>query len=187
MSARKQAVLDAIDAANRQDPNIEDGQPVELIYGQHMSAEMDRLFPDASDMLQIAARGQHVERWKLARSEYPEGRAGYLAWRKAQGVHHAEVVMGLMEQAGYDADDVDATGRMLRKQGIKRDNEVQALEDVICFVFLKWYFAPFAAKHSAEKIQSIVEKTARKMSAEGRARVLQEFDLPENLAAAFQD
>ncbi len=187
MSARKQAVLDAIDAANRQDPNIVDGQPVELIYGQRMSAEMDRLFPDASDMLQIAARGQHVERWKLARSEYPEGRAGYLAWRKAQGVHHAEVVMGLMQQAGYDADDVDATGRMLRKQGIKRDDEVQALEDVICFVFLKWYFAPFAAKHSAEKIQSIVEKTARKMSAEGRARVLQEFDLPENLAAAFQD
>jgi hypothetical protein len=187
MSARKQAVLDAIDAANRQDPNIEDGQPVELIYGQRMSAEMDRLFPDASDMLQIAARGQHVERWKLARSEYPEGRAGYLAWRKAQGVHHAEVVMGLMQQAGYDADDIDATGRMLRKQGIKRDDEVQALEDVICFVFLKWYFAPFAAKHSAEKIQSIVEKTARKMSAEGRARVLQEFDLPENLAAAFQD
>ena len=187
MSARKQAVLDAIDAANRQDPNIEDGQPVELIYGQRMSAEMDRLFPDASDMLQIAARGQHVERWKLARSEYPEGRAGYLAWRKAQGVHHAEVVMGLMQQAGYDADDIDATGRMLRKQGIKRDDEVQALEDVICFVFLKWYFAPFAAKHSAEKIQSIVEKTARKMSAEGRARVLQEFDLPDNLAAAFQD
>jgi hypothetical protein len=187
MSARKQAVMDAIDAANRQDPNIEDGQPVELIYGQRMSAEMDRLFPDASDMLQIAARGQHVERWKLARSEYPEGRAGYLAWRKAQGVHHAEVVMGLMQQAGYDADDIDATGRMLRKQGIKRDDEVQALEDVICFVFLKWYFAPFAAKHSAEKIQSIVEKTARKMSAEGRARVLQEFDLPENLAAAFQD
>ena len=58
MSARKQAVLDAIDAANRQDPNFEDGQPVELIYGQRMSAEMDRLFPDASDMLQIAARGR---------------------------------------------------------------------------------------------------------------------------------
>ena len=92
-----------------------------------------------------------------------------------------------MQQAGYDADDVDATGRMLRKQGIKRDDEVQALEEVICFVFLKWYFAPFAAKHSAEKIQSIVEKTARKMSAEGRARVLKEFDLPDNLAAAFQD
>ncbi|MFY2825796.1 DUF4202 domain-containing protein [Ruegeria sp. MALMAid1280] len=186
MSARKQAVLDAIDAANTQDPNLDDGQPVELLYGQRMSAELDRLFPDASDVLQIAARGQHVERWKLARSEYPEGRAGYLAWRKAQGVHHAEVVMAMMEQAGYGADEIEAAGRMLRKQGIKRDDDVQALEDVICFVFLKWYFGPFAAKHSAEKIQSIVEKTARKMSAEGRARVLSEFDLPEHLASAFE-
>ncbi|WP_037308268.1 DUF4202 domain-containing protein [Ruegeria halocynthiae] len=186
MSARKQAILDAIDTANRQDPNHEDGQPAALLYGQRMSAEMDRLFPDASDILQIAGRGQHVERWKLARSEFPEGRAGYLAWRKAQGEYHADVVIGLMEQHGYGADEVEAVGRMLRKQGIKRDADVQALEDVICFVFLKWYFAPFAAKHSDEKIQRIVEKTARKMSADGRARVLSEFDLPDHLAAAFQ-
>ncbi|RBW59002.1 DUF4202 domain-containing protein [Ruegeria sp. A3M17] len=186
MNARKQAVLDAIDAANSHDPNLEDGQPAELLYGQRMSAELDRLFPDSSDPLQVAARGQHVERWKLARGEYPEGRAGYLAWRKAQGVHHAEVVMGLMEQNGYSTENIETAGRMLRKQGIKRDDEVQALEDVICFVFLKWYFAPFAEKHSAEKIQSIVEKTARKMSDKGRARVLSEFDLPAELAAAFQ-
>ncbi|WP_171239653.1 DUF4202 domain-containing protein [Ruegeria sp. HKCCA5491] len=186
MSPRKQAVLDAIDAANAKDPNLEDGQPAALLYGQRMSAELDRLFPDASDALTIAARGQHVERWKLARTEFPEGRAGYLAWRKAQGVHHAEIVMGLMELSEYGAENTEAAGRMLRKQGLKRDDEVQALEDVICFVFLKWYFAPFAAKHSAEKIQSIVEKTARKMSAEGRSRVLEEFDLPANLATAFQ-
>ncbi|NVO54470.1 DUF4202 domain-containing protein [Rhodobacteraceae bacterium B1Z28] len=187
MSARKQAVLDAIDAANTQDPNIEDGQPEALLYGQRMSVELDRLFPDASDALQIAARGQHVERWKLARSEYPDGRVGYLTWRKAQAVHHADVVKSLMTKGGYGAEQTEASARMLRKEGIKRDDEVQALEDVICFVFLKWYFQPFAAKHSAEKIQRIVEKTARKMSAEGRARVLNEFDLPDHLAAAFQD
>jgi len=56
---------------------------------------------------------------------------------------------------------------------------------VIRFVFIKWYLAPFAAKHSPEKIQNIVEKTARKMSTEGRARVLQEFNLPAELASAF--
>ncbi len=187
MSARKHAVLDAIDAANAKDPNIEDGQPEALLYGKRMSAELDRLFPDASDPLQLAARGQHIERWKLARTEYPEGRAGYLAWRKAQAVHHADRVMALMAQGGYGPEDAESAGRMLRKQGIKRDAEVQALEDVICFVFLKWYFQPFAGKHSAEKIQSIVEKTARKMSSDGRARVLAEFDLPDHLATAFQD
>ena len=167
MSTRKQAVLDAIDAANAHDPNLEGGQPEALLYGQRMSAELDRLFPDASDALQIAARGQHVERWKLKRTEYPEGRAGYLAWRKAQGVYHAEVVRGLMEQAEYGAEQIEAAEQMLRKQGLKRNAEVQALEDVICFVFLKWYFVPFAAKHSAEKIPAHRRKNCHQDVARG--------------------
>ena len=101
-------------------------------------------------------------------------------------VSQAEVVEALMAEAGYGAEDIAAAGQMLRKEGLKRDDQVQALEDVICFVFLKWYFAPFAAKHTPEKIQRIVEKTARKMSPEARARVLDEFDLPDTLAQAFQ-
>ena len=45
----------AIDAANAADPKGE-----ALIYGQRMTAELQRLFPDAPDVLQIAAHGQHV-------------------------------------------------------------------------------------------------------------------------------
>ncbi len=186
MDQRTQAVLNAIDAANAADPKLDQGQPEALLYGKRMSSELNRLEPDASPVLQIAARGQHVERWKLARSEFPEGRAGYLAWRKSQGVHHAEVVMKMMADADFAEDEIDAAGRMLRKEGIKRDPQVQKLEDVICFVFLKWYFEPFAAKHSADKIQRIVEKTARKMSTDARARVLEEFDLLDELASAFR-
>lgn len=186
MTDRLDQVLAAIDAVNAADPRLDDGQPEALLYGQRMSAECDRLFPDAADVLRIAARGQHIERWILKRAEYPEGRAGYLKWRKDLADHHATRVSGIMADAGYNAEDVEQAGRMLRKQGIKRDTDVQALEDVICFTFLKWYFAPFAAKHSAEKMQRIVEKTALKMSDEGRARVLAEFDLPEPLAAAFR-
>ena len=187
MTSKLDQVLDAIDTANAADPRLDEGQPESLLYGQRMSAEVARLFPEASDLLQIAARGQHVERWTLARSSFPEGRAGYLAWRKALAVHHAEITSAMMRDAGFETPDVETVGRMLRKEGLKQDTQVQALEDVICFVFLKWYFAPFAAKHAADKIQRIVEKTARKMSAEARARVLVEFDLPEALAAAFRD
>ena len=92
-----------------------------------------------------------------------------------------------MAAAGYGEEDIAQAGRMLRKEGIKRDPEVQALEDVICFVFLRWYFAPFAGGRDAEELERIVLKTARKMSPEGRARVLDEFDLPEPFAAAFRD
>ena len=185
MSEKLEQVLQAIDTANAADPNLEDGQPASLLYGQRMSAELTRLFPDAAEPLQIASRGQHVERWKLKRDAYPEGRIGYLTWRKDQARHHADVIAGLMQDAGYDASEIATSGQMLRKEGLKRDTGVQAFEDVICFVFLKWYFAPFATKHTPEKIQNIVEKTARKMSAEGRARVLKEFDLPAELASAF--
>ena len=176
----------AIDAANAADPRQDDGHPEAHLYGERMSAELERLFPDAGDPLKIAARGQHIERWTLKRAEYPEGRTGYLTWRRDLARHHAERVAGIMRDAGYDDDAVATAERMLRKEGIKRDADVQALEDVICFVFLKWYFAPFAAKHSPEKIESIVRKTARKMSDASRARVLEEFDLPEELASAFR-
>lgn len=178
--------LSAIDTANAADPNLEDGEPAALLYGRRMSAELERLYPDASEPLRIAARGQHIERWILPRATYPEGKAGYHAWRRELAEHHAQRVGTIMAAAGYGVAEIDATGRMLRKEGIKRHKDVQSLEDVICFVFLKWYFSPFAAKHNDEKVLGIVQKTARKMSDEARQRVLAEFDLPEPLAAAFR-
>jgi hypothetical protein len=183
--SRLAEVLAAIDAANAADPGLEDSRPAALLYGQRMSAELARLAPEASEPLQVAARGQHVERWKLARSDYPEGRDGYLDWRREQGRRHGARVAGMMAAAGYGQAERDRVEAMLRKEGIKRDPEVQMLEDVICFVFLKWYFAPFAAKHDPAAIEKIVVKTARKMSSGGRERVLAEFDLPTPLAAAF--
>ena len=178
-------VLAAIDAANAADPTQEEGAPAALLYGRRMSEELARLFPAASEPLQIAARGQHVERWLLPRSDFPEGRTGYLEWRREQGRRHAERVGGMMRAAGYDEAAIAQVGRMLRKEGLKREAEVQALEDVICFVFLRHYFAPFAPTQAPEALLGIVQKTARKMSAEGRARVLAEFALPEPFAAAF--
>lgn len=184
---RLEVALAAIDAANAADPNRDGDVPEALLYGQRMSAEMDRLFAGASDVLRIAARGQHIERWVLKRADFPEGRTGYLTWRRDLARHHADRVAGIMAEAGYDASEIAAAGQMLRKEGLKRNEQVQALEDVICFVFLKWYFKPFASKHDAGKVQDIVTKTARKMSVAGRARVLDEFDLPEPLVTAFRD
>jgi Domain of unknown function (DUF4202) len=176
----------AIDAANAADPTQEGGQPAALLYGQRMTHELDRLFPDASEPLKIAARGQHIERWLLSRKDYPDGKEGYLAWRREQARRHAARVAGIMADAGYDAEAIAATEKMLRKEGIKRDAEVQALEDVICFVFFRWYFQPFAASRQPSDILDIVQKTARKMSAEGRARALAEFDLPAELSDALR-
>ena len=157
----------------------------DLIYGRRMSETLAQLFPEADEILQIAARGQHIERWALARTAYPAGRTGYLSWRRDLAWHHAARVGEIMRAAGYGDDDIARAGAILRKEGLKRDAATQALEDVACTVFLRWYFAPFAATQPPEKLRAIVQKTARKMSPKGRARVLRDFDLPENFAAAF--
>lgn len=185
MATGLETALRLIDMANAADATLEGGRPAALLYGERMSTEAARLFPEASDVLQIAARGQHVERWLLKRVEFPEGKEGYHAWRREQGRRHGERVAGIMAQAGYAVEDQARVGVLLRKEGIKRDAEVQALEDIICFVFIRWYFADFAAKRGPEDLLGIVEKTARKMSAPARKRVLAEFDLPPELAAAF--
>lgn len=187
MSDRLSKAFAAIDAANNADPTLEAGLPAALLYGQRMTAEMPKLFPDASDILQIAARGQHIERWRLPRTDYPEGLPGYLNWRREQGRRHAARVGQIMLDAGYAQADADRVGVLLRKEGIKRDADVQALEDVICFAFLRHYFGDFAVGKDPDHLLKIVEKTARKMSAEGRAKALVEFGLPEPFAALFVD
>ncbi len=192
MQDKLKSVLDAIDAANAKDPKLdsdtEGGRvPEALLYGQRMSKELDRLFgDDVSDVLKIAARGQHIERWKITRKSYPEGRTGYLTWRRDQGRAHGARLAELMAEAGYDAAECKRVGVLLRKERLKRDPEVQMLEDTICMVFLKFYFTAFAEKHPVEKVVDIVAKTARKLSEGGRNRVLMEFDLPEDLAMAVR-
>ena len=92
-----------------------------------------------------------------------------------------------MRDAGYGEDDIQHAEKMLMKQGIKRDGDVQALEDTACFTFIRWYMGPFAEGRDPEELQRIVEKTARKMSSMARARALTEFAIPEPFASAFRD
>jgi len=167
-----------IDEVNLADPktDIDDAgmpQPKEWLYGVRMSQCLADFSPQASVALQIAARGQHIKRWSIPRSEHPLGREGYYKWRQSLGRLHADETMQIAKRVGCSEAEVDAIGRMLRKEQIKRDPEVQALEDVICLVFLRFYFAPFAEQHSDEKIIRIVQKTWTKMSEQGHAAALQ--------------
>src|SRR5688572_18669971 len=87
--------LAAVDAANADDPTTVEVEgrsvPRELIYGRRMSAWLERLAPDASEPLQVAVRAQHIQRWKIPRASYPEGRAGYRRWRSELARMHAEL------------------------------------------------------------------------------------------------
>jgi hypothetical protein len=185
MSDRLQRTLIAIDAANARDPNIEAGEPAELIYGRRMSAGLAAFAPDASESLQIAARGQHVERWLSPRRAYPEGRAGYIAWRNAAKRRHAGRVAEIMGSCGYDEASIARVGAVVRKEQLRSDSEAQTIEDVACLVFLRYYAASFAAKHADAKVLAILAKTQRKMSQRGRVAALN-FGLPAPVLALYE-
>jgi hypothetical protein len=170
-SARLQQVFGLIDEANSHDPTmLNDGGirvPAELIYGQRSSAMLERYDTGASELLSIAARGHHIERWKSPRRSFPEGRVGYLKWRMELRSYHARRCGELMEKAGYSVDEIERAGQLIRKERLSSDREVQTLEDVICLVFLRYYADAFIAPHDDEKVIDILAKTARKMSPAG--------------------
>ena len=170
------AAINAIDALNAEDPNREtawsDAAPAALLYGRRMSGWLLRLAPEASEPLRLAARAQHIARWRIPRSDYPEGRAGYLAWRRDLGRFHAEAAGEILAEAGYGPDVIDRVADLLQKKGLKRDPDVQTLEDAACLVFLEHHFADFSRKHEDDKVVDIVRKTLLKMSDRGRKRAV---------------
>jgi len=186
---RLDATLAGIDAANAADPASEviggEERPAALLYSERMTGWLARIEPEASDELCIAVRAQHIERWTMPRNGFPMNREGYLRWRSELAKYHATRAGEIMVAAGYDADAISRVDTLIRKRGIKRDPEVQTLEDVACLVFLENYFADFSAQHDEEKIVSIVAKTWAKMSERGHAAALT-IDIPERAKALVE-
>ncbi|MAN51602.1 MULTISPECIES: DUF4202 domain-containing protein [Marinimicrobium] len=173
---RLDQTLAAFDAANAEDPNRETDQgeshPKEWLYGRRMTETLNVFCPDASEPLQLAARCQHIRRWESPRSDYPDGRAGYKKWRSQLALHHGRVAGQIMAEHGYDEETIRRVQDMLIKRNLKRDPEVQTLEDVICLVFLSHYLEDFAQKHNEEKLIDIIQKTWNKMSEKGHEAAL---------------
>lgn len=177
MTNRSDALYRMIDEANGRDPTVEDGDgdgpaPAALLYGRRMSSALMSLEPDASEALRIACRAQHLERWLLPRSDYPQTKAGYHAWRNEQKKRHAERVSDMMRAVGYSELERARVASLVRKEGIKRDGEAQTLEDAACLVFLRHHAAGFASGRDEAQVVDILAKTWRKMSARGREAAL---------------
>ena len=188
-SPRFKAAIRRFDALNRQDPNFEifEGKqiPKELLYAERMSRWLGRIAPDASEALHLAARSQHIARWKIPRSEYPMNRKGYLQWRTMLNRFHAQTATEILRELGYDDESIARVEALLLKKHLKDDPEVQLMEDVICLVFLESYFSDFSKTLDEEKIIPIIQKTWKKMSPEGR-KAARDLTLPDAAAALIE-
>jgi hypothetical protein len=174
-----------IDAENAQDPNHETYQdknyPKELLYSNRMYKRLLDFHPNASEAVQIASKAQHICRWKIARESYTMDRVGYLKWREDLKKFHAKTTAAILEKAGYDAEFIARVSFLIEKKQLKKDEETQLLEDVICLVFLEYYLDPFVHKHDREKMKNIIVKTWNKMSEKGQQEALKINFSPENL------
>jgi hypothetical protein len=157
-----------IDSAHSADPaKAADGRPAELAYADHIEEWVVRIDPTASQVLRLAARCQHLERWSVPRGTFPEGKAGYLAWRRSLYIKQAERARQLLLEAGVSAESAADAATWISKTGLKTNPGSQALEDAAVLVFLESEIQSFAAQHSEytrEKFVDIIRKTWRKMS-----------------------
>ena len=180
--SRLDEALARIDAVHAEDPEKEGGEAKELAYARRMGVWLEKLSPNASEPLRLAVRCQHLRRWSIPRSAYPEGKVGYLRWRKESAIAHAALAAEILGKAGYGAGTVQRVQSLIKKERIKHDAEAQLLEDAACLVFLEFEFAAFAAKHDEAKLIDILRKTWAKMSPQGQQQALG-LQLPAQLRA----
>ncbi|MBV9463587.1 MAG: DUF4202 domain-containing protein [Verrucomicrobiae bacterium] len=185
-ASRFERAAAAIDAENQLDPKrvFEDGRdwPHELLYSRWLADWVGKLAPDASAELRLAARCQHIGRWRIPRESYPMDRAGYLRWREDLKRYHAKRAGEILAECGCSPEQIAKVQALNLKKNFPGDPEAQILEDALCLVFIEKQLPGMREKTDPEKLNSILAKTARKMSE--RARKIA-FELP--LADADRD
>jgi hypothetical protein len=174
---RLQAALARFDEANAQDPTVEithgTPYPRELLYARRLYDWVLRLDPNASEVLRLAARCQHICRWQIPRSSYPMDRPGYLRWRTELKKFHAGKAGEILRETGYPSDVVERVQSLNLKSNFPQDPESRVLEDALCLVFLEHQFAGLAGRTNEDKVVNALRKSWAKMTPQARELALQ--------------
>lgn len=172
---REAVTAATIDAANDDDPDrvVVDGadRPLQQTLGRVASVWVDRLDPTAGPAQRLAARAHHLRRWETPRSDYPEGRAGYLRWRRDARARHAADVGVLMEGEGWDPATIETVQGLVVKQGLGSDPRAQTHEDAVCLAFLTVQLDDVAERLGRDRTVEVLRRTVAKMSPEALAQV----------------
>ena len=164
--------FELFDAYNKQDPQtiVHEGvsYPAEFFYALQLYYWVIKLQPAASEPLLLASRCQHIGRWEIDRKNYPAGKAGYYKWRTDLAKFHAEKAAHLLLEAGYTIEETEPVQRIVRKEGLRTDPDVQTMENALCLVFLQFQYKDFIRDHDDEKVMRIVKKSWAKMTSPGR-------------------
>ena len=170
---RFEAAIRRFDEENSRDPGVEmvDGvaHPREALYARRLTDWVMRLRPDASEELRLAARCQHLCRWKIPRDSHPMTRAGYLRWREALKQFHAQRAGEVLREVGYPDPIIHRVQNLNLKKDFPSDPEGRVLEDALCLVFLEHQLADLAKKTGEDKVIAALQKSWNKMTPAGQA------------------
>jgi hypothetical protein len=173
---RFERALRRFDEENSRDPNIETiagaPRPRELVYAGWLTDWVLRLCPGAGEELRLAARCQHLCRWKIPRDSYPMTRPGYLKWREDLKRFHAERAGEILREAGYPDSTTARVQALNLKKNFPNDPEGRVLEDALCLIFLEHQLGDFAAKTEDDKVITALQKSWKKMTAQAQAEAL---------------
>ena len=163
--------VELINSVHNQDPNSEtiDGVDIkaELLYSQRMLDILQKVQPNASLELQLAAQCQHISRWSIPRTTFSMDKKGYYQWRAAIMEHQLSVTSSVLKQAEINEQSIEIVVDTLKNKADKTNINASIIEDTACLTFIKWYLVPFAGQFDPEKAKVILQKTANKMSERG--------------------
>jgi len=161
----------AIDAANDDDPVriVVDGveRPKELVHADVVLRWVVELDPEADEYQRLAARAHHLRRWVVPRTDYPDGRGGYLRWRTDHKKRQADEVAQILAAHGYTSDEIDRVAGIVAKRALGSDPAVQTHEDALCLAFLELQLDAVASQLGDVRTVEVLRKTIAKMSPRG--------------------
>lgn len=174
--ARFREAIQRFDDLNAEDPNQEFDhgveRPRELVQAGRLCAWVMRLDPAASEVLRLAARSQHLCRWRIPRASFELSRAGYHQWRNELKRFHAELSGGVLRAVGYGEDIITTVGELNLKKNFPADPQSRVLEDALCLVFLQFQLADLADKTDEAKVINALQKSWKKMTPAAHAEAL---------------
>jgi hypothetical protein len=186
--------MELINAANREDPNVETAEgrevPKELLYSQRMTDMINRFLPDADEVAKLSVAAQHIQRWKSPRKDYPMNRKGYHLWRTNLYKFHADTTAGLLREAGYDDEFIERVKLAIGKKNLKTNPDTQIVEDIAALTFIEHYMTSMYEnfpQYDEAKWIDIIQRTWKKMSPKAHEFALSgKLQLPESLVPLIQ-
>ena len=132
-----------------------------------MLSILQKVQPNASLELQMAAQCQRISRWSIPRTTFSMDKKGYYQWRAAIMEHQLSVTSSVLKQAEINQQSIEIVVDTLKNKADKTNINASIIEDTACLTFIKWYLVPFAGQFDPEKAKVILQKTANKMSERG--------------------